>query len=71
MGTETRAESLSSGTCVQKADGDLWEHQGCSNCGWLKEGSRNIWIRLQWSARDKGSRFYETVDEDSASVPVY
>ena len=55
MGTETRAESLSSGTCVQKADGDLWEHQGCSNCGLLKEGSR----------------FYETVDEDIASVPVY
>lgn len=53
------------------ADGDLWGHQGCSNCGWLKEGSRNVWILLRRSARDKGSRFYKAVDEDSASVPMY
>lgn len=69
MGSETRAESLSSGTCVLMVIfGDI--RDAPTVCG-LKEGSKNVWILPQRLARDKGSRFYKAVDEDSASVPIY
>lgn len=71
MDTETRAEGLNTGACVQKANDGVQGLWGYFSYGQLKKGFRKVWIPLQKSSRDERRGFYESVSEDSASPHPY